>query len=324
MIGQNSMREDLSIQIKSSIRSGTVIEPIFLAGPYGLGKTTTGIWIGEQIEQELKRPVHFECKSGSEFKDFDDIYEFIRDGTSGGEYKVRMIDEAHSIPKKNESLFNFFIDHILNGDEIAGIVIEPCTFIFATEFEEMVQESLRSRFVHSYRLNPYSVDDLIAIMKHHLPALRKKYKLKIPIEKYVLRYIAERGRRNARCVVNYFTKCLKEADKSLTVSVVKRCFDRNNIGDRGAKLMDQIVLYHLYIRTTKLQGGKPLSLNKIADQLSMNKDEIEHMIEPFLNMEGLLDINSRGRTLTPEGEQFVIERKEHLKDVYEKYRRGEM
>jgi Holliday junction resolvasome RuvABC ATP-dependent DNA helicase subunit len=268
--------------------------------------------------------VRFHAVSGSEFQNNEDVYKYAQDWLEPGEkeYKIRMIDEAHMIKKNLSATFNFMIDCNLNGRSVLGKIEKPCIFIFCSEFEDRLQESLRGRFVHHYRLAPYTVAELLDIMRSHLPELKSKFNFKGTIEKSALEFIAERSRRNARFAVNNLTRCLKEAETSFTISLVKENFNRNMIHEFGLTRPELVLLYHLNIKTSKHQGGQPLSLSKIADQLSINKDQISNIYEPFLNSCGFLEISSRGRSLTMKAEALVQRNEEEYRQIYKDWKTG--
>jgi len=322
MVGQDNIREDLLINIRASANAERMLEHTFFGGGYGLGKSTAARWVAEQIGNYFKSNVDFrKAKTGSEIKDEDTLLYFIQD-VELDTYKILFIDEAHSLPKKLIGTLNTYLDHLANKEPIAGQIHRPVTLIMASEFESKLEHSLRSRCVHSYILEPYSVEGLIAVQVFHLDNIMQNFKYDGDIPDYTLRYIAERSRQVARYAVNYLQKAIKEAQvkniKELDIKTVQNMFDRIGVGEYGLCKQEQAILWHLYITTTREHAGHPISINSLAEQMSIAKESILKDYEPFLNTLGLISIR-KGRTLSQKGLKFVKENPK-LKEVYESWR----
>src|SRR6267378_122397 len=147
--GQSKLKENLSIAIEAAKMRGEAMDHVLLYGPPGLGKTTLASIIAEELG------VQFTATSGPVLQ------------------KVFFIDEIHRLlPDVEEMLYSaledFRVDILVGAGPGARTVSLPMpkfTAIGATTRQGLVSAPLRGRFGLVLRLDPYTVDELRAIVK---------------------------------------------------------------------------------------------------------------------------------------------------------------
>lgn len=81
----------------------------------------------------------------------------------------------------------------------------------------------------------------------------------------------------------------------------KKVFEYLGIDELGLDPLDRKLLSTLAF---KFSGG-PVGLNTLASIVGEEEETVEDVVEPFLLKAGLLERTSRGRRLTPIGEDWI-------------------
>jgi len=291
-VGQTSVKQNLSVYIEATRTRGEPLDHVLLYGPPGLGKTT----LAHIIAAELKVGIH--CTSGPVLEKPGDLAAIL---TNLAPRDVLFIDEIHRLPKiVEEKLYpameDFHIDLILGQGPSARTVqmpLEPFTIIGATTRIGLIANPLRDRFGIVDRLDFYSADDLLAIIR------RNGEILGITLDPAGAEEIARRSRGTPR-VANRLLRRVRdfaqvEGDGVITQQIAAHSLGRLGVDSVGLDKMDQRVLLTII---DKFAGG-PVGLETIAASLSEEKDTIEDVIEPFLLQRGYLQRTPRGRIATP-------------------------
>src|SRR3982750_1370272 len=162
--GQAKLKDNLEIAIQAASKRGEALDHVLLYGPPGLGKTTLGTIIANEMG------VEFDQSSGPIMQkklDLTGILSSIR------ARQVFFIDEIHRLlPDVEEMLYSaledFRVDILVGvgpGARTHSLPMPKFTAIGATTRQGLVSAPLRGRFGLVLRLDPYNTDELKAIVK---------------------------------------------------------------------------------------------------------------------------------------------------------------
>src|SRR6266852_2825409 len=162
-IGQSKVKENLAVAIEATRSRGEALDHVLLYGPPGLGKTTLGTIIANELA------VPFQQTSGPTLQIKGDLTAIL---TNVREKQVLFIDEVHRLqPALEEILYSALEDYkldIMIGQGPAArthtMDIKPFTLVAATTRAGLLSAPLRSRFGIVLRLEFYTTDDLRIIV----------------------------------------------------------------------------------------------------------------------------------------------------------------
>jgi DNA phosphorothioation-dependent restriction protein DptH len=216
---------------------------------------------------------------------------------------IVFIDEVHLVPRPiQESLLTMLeaADRSVTlQDRVA--LMRRTTFLFATTRASDVDAAFRSR-CSEVQLKEYSREQVAEIVRLRFPH---------PWPESVYLAIAQLGRRVPRIALE-MAKELETAitvaeDPTLTVSQhlddVRR--DRE-LDELGLTLTDVQYLSHLGSENRPV--GEQTILNILG---TVDRDRIVDEIEPFLRSLGFIRFGPRGREITEEGRDYLMERTRH-------------
>src|SRR5688572_8125753 len=163
-IGQQQARSNLSVFIEAARARKEALDHVLFVGPPGLGKTT----LAQIVARELG--VNFRATSGPVISKAGDLAALL---TNLEERDVLFIDEIHRLaPAVEEILYpaleDFQLDLIIGEGPAARSVkigLAPFTLVGATTRLGLLTTPLRDRFGIPIRLNFYSVEELIHIVR---------------------------------------------------------------------------------------------------------------------------------------------------------------
>ena len=290
-IGQDRVRENLTVAITATRQRNEALDHVLLYGPSGLGKTT----LAYVIAQELGVPAR--ATAGPVLEKPGDLAALL---TNLKEHEVLFIDEIHRMsPVIEEILYPAMEDYELDivigqgpGARSVKVPLQRFTLIGATTRTGLLTSPLRSRFGIVHRLDFYTVEDLRQIVE------RSARILGVPIDEPATREIAQRARGTPR-VANRLLRRVRDyaevrADGAIDVSVARQGLELLEVDDNGFDEADRRLLMAIIDKF----GGGPVGLNSIAAAISEEKEAIEDIYEPFLIQAGFLDRTSRGRVAT--------------------------
>jgi holliday junction DNA helicase RuvB len=158
-IGQNKVKENLSVAIQAAKSRGEALDHVLLYGPPGLGKTTLATIIANEMG------VAYQQSAGPAIQIKGDLTAIL---TNLNDRQVLFFDEVHRLqPALEELLYSALEDYKL--DIIIGqgpsarthtIDVRPFTFVAATTRAGLLSAPLRSRFGILLRLEFYSTEEL--------------------------------------------------------------------------------------------------------------------------------------------------------------------
>lgn len=290
-IGQDKVKENLQISCRATQKRGEALDHVLLHGPPGLGKTS----LANIVAQELG--VGFKSTSGPVIEKPGDLAAIL---TSLQAKDVLFIDEIHRMPRIVEevlypALEDFQIDILLGRGPSARslrIDLQPFTLIGATTRTSLLTSPLRDRFGMVLRLQFYSPQELVRIVR------RSSALLGIDIEEEAAIEIAKRSRGTPR-IANRILKRVRDVaqdagEKHIHQRLTEKALALLEIDGSGLDAMDRKILS---IIIEHYEGG-PVGLNTVAAALGEDRDTLEDVYEPYLVQEGFLLRTARGREVT--------------------------
>jgi len=290
-IGQSRVKENIEIAIQAARSRGEALDHVLLYGPPGLGKTTLAQIIASELGVVIK------TSSGPLLERKGDLTAIL---TSLEQREVFFLDEIHRlVPAIEEVLYpameDYRIDLVIGqgaGARIHPFILNRFTLIGATTRAGLVTAPLRSRFGIVHRLEFYTPEDLVIIVR------RSASILGIAVEDDGAFEIARRSRGTPR-VANRLLKRVRDyaqvrAGGRITVQVAAEALKRLDVDEFGLDDMDGRILKTII---EQFEGG-PVGLTTIAAAVGEDPGTLEEVYEPFLMQQGFLARTPRGRCAT--------------------------
>ena len=297
-IGQDKVKENLSIFVQAALSRGEALDHVLLYGPPGLGKTTLAGIIANELG------VNFRVTSGPAIERSGDLAALL---TNLSDRDVLFIDEIHRLSRSVEEILysameDFALDIIIGKGPSARSIrldIAPFTLIGATTKAGALAAPLRDRFGVISRLEYYEPQALVHIIK------RAAEILKIEIEDPGAIEIARRSRGTPR-VANRLLKRVRDfaqikGDGKITADIADEALLHLEVDKAGLDHTDRRMLDAM-IR--KFAGG-PVGLDTLAASISEETDTIEDVYEPYLLQLGFISRTPRGRIVTRAGYEHM-------------------
>ncbi len=292
MVGQDDLRENLSIIIEAAKLRQEPIDHILFYGPPGLGKTSLAHVISNEMGANIR------VTAGPSIERAGDLAAILTHLKKGD---ILFIDEVHRLGKAIEEILypameDFVLDIVIGKGPAAKTVrlnLPRFTVIGATTQLALLAGPLRDRFGARFRLDYYSQ----AALEHIVT--RAAGMLKIAIEPEGASEIARRARGTPRIGLRLLRRvrdyAQTRADGIITRPVTDEALQLMNIDGLG---LDEIDRRILRVIIEKFNGG-PVGVETIAAATSEDRSTIEDVYEPYLIQLGFLDRTKRGRVVTP-------------------------
>jgi Holliday junction DNA helicase RuvB len=290
-VGQEKIREQLSIFIAAAKKRGEALDHVLLFGPPGLGKTTLSHILAHELGVNLRQT------SGPVLERPGDLAALL---TNLEPRDVLFIDEIHRLsPVVEEILYpaleDFQIDIMIGEGPAARSVkldLPPFTLVGATTRAGMLTNPLRDRFGIVARLEFYTAAELMRIVQ------RSASLLGIRIDDDGAREIARRSRGTPR-IANRLLRRVRDfaevkAEGAITREVADAALSMLDVDASGLDVMDRKLLQTVL---SKFAGG-PVGVDNLAAAIGEERDTIEDVLEPYLIQQGFLQRTSRGRVAT--------------------------
>ena len=290
-IGQDKVKENLSVYIKAAKARGEALDHVLLYGPPGLGKTTLAGIIANEMG------VNIRITSGPAIEKQGDLAALL---TNLQEGDVLFIDEIHRLNRSvEEVLYPAMEDRALDiiigkGPSARSIRLDlpNFTLVGATTRAGQLSAPLRDRFGVIFRLELYTPQELSVIVK------RSAGILGIEIDDQGAAMIASRSRGTPR-IANRLLKRSRDFAQVkykgvITEEAASDALSRMEVDDLGLDAVDRRLLTTMI----KNYNGGPVGLETIAAAIGEEAVTIEDVYEPYLMQIGFLSRTPRGRCVS--------------------------
>jgi Holliday junction DNA helicase RuvB len=290
-VGQETIKDQLSVSIAAAASRGEALDHVLLAGPPGLGKTS----LAQIVAAELG--VGFVQTAGPALERKGDVAAFL---TALEPRAVFFVDEIHRLPRAlEETFYPAMEDGVLPitvgqgaGARVVTLPLPPFTLIGATTRTGLLTTPLRDRFGIQHRLAHYGTEDLARIV------IRSAALLGVEIESGGAEAIAARSRGTPR-VANRLLKRVRDYAEVrhggvVSADIAASALDLLEVDDEGLDRLDRDILHAICERFS----GGPVGLSTLAVAVGEESDTIEDVYEPYLLQRGLIERTPRGRAAT--------------------------
>ena len=297
-IGQQKVKENLSVFIDAAKLRGEALDHVLLYGPPGLGKTTLAAIIAAELG------VNFRITSGPALERAGDLAALLTNLEQGD---VLFIDEIHRLPRTVEEILypameDFAIDIINGKGQGAASIHLPLprfTLIGATTRAGQLSAPLRDRVGMIFRLELYTPEELGEIVT------RSARILGIPCDHDGALEIASRCRGTPR-IANRMLKRVRDFAQvmnngEINAETAAKALDRLEVDELGLDMVDRRMLQAMI----KHYGGGPVGLDTLAAVIGEEAVTIEDVYEPYLMQIGFISRTPRGRVVLPAAYQHL-------------------
>jgi holliday junction DNA helicase RuvB len=290
-LGQENVIKRLEVLIGAAKERGDPLSHCLFCGPPGLGKTTLANIIAKSMGTKLV------ITSGPILEKATDLAGIL---TNLQEGDVLFIDEIHRLNRVIEeylypAMEDFVLDLMIDSGPSARSVqvkLNKFTLIGATTRAGLLSGPMRSRFPFTSRLDYYSPETLMKIIK------RSSSILHLPLDNKAALEVALRSRGTPR-IANNLLRWIRDyaqvkTNNNADLAAVKSALDMIEIDHKGLDEMDKKILEVLI----DYYGGGPVGISTLAVAVGEEADTLAEVYEPYLILQGFMKRTPRGREAT--------------------------
>ena len=290
-IGQEKAKETLNVYIRAARERGDALDHVLFYGPPGLGKTTLAGIIANEMGVNIK------ITSGPAIEKPGEMAAILNNLQ---EKDVLFVDEIHRLNRQVEEVLypameDYAIDIMIGKGATARSIrldLPKFTLVGATTRAGMLTAPLRDRFGVVHRMEYYTTEELVTIIK------RSARVLEVGIDEAGALALARRSRGTPR-LANRLLKRVRDFaqvkyDGDITKEVADYALDLLDVDKEGLDQTDRELLLTI---VNKFAGG-PVGLDTLAASVGEDAGTIEDVYEPYLLKNGFIQRTPKGRIVT--------------------------
>jgi Holliday junction DNA helicase RuvB len=290
-VGQAKIKEQFQLLVEGARGRDEPLDHVLLSGPPGLGKTTLAGIVANELG------VGFRPTSGPALERAGDLAAIL---TNLEEGDVLFVDEVHRMPRPVEevlypALEDFKLDVVIGKGPSARSIrldLPRFTLVAATTRPGLITLALRERFGFSPRLDYYSAEELVQVVR------RSAGILGVEIRPEGAEEIARRARGTPRIANRLLRRSRDYAevrgDGRVTGEAAALALALFEVDERGLDKLDLSILSTLVHKF----GGGPVGLSTLAAAVGEETETVEDVYEPYLLQLGFIKRTQRGRVAT--------------------------
>jgi Holliday junction DNA helicase RuvB len=340
LIGNSEVFILLEIAVKAALIQSRSIPHMLLCGAPGCGKTSTAKFVAERLGSDFLVLAAGAIKSRQEVLDLVERlnhYGYTKEGARIVSLPIiptiLFIDEIHNVSLQAQEWLGILMEEWyfpLTDSEAQLAQIEAAknrrlrksafiqgkpktykrwcplfTLIGATTNDGKLSKPFRDRFKLRFNFQPYTLEESVLI------ALSHAKEMNITLDEMAAKEIAKRGRGVPRIIVRLLERCRDSAlavkSPLINSEITRVTFAMAKVDDSGLNETDIRLLKTLY------EAKVPIGVEHLSIQLNESPQVIQEAVEPYLIQRGLILRTGKGRTLSVEGLEYLINRL-HVKD----------